>query len=119
MWRTRQFRCLVPVVAPPGGGYVNVGGTQVFVEEGDFVFLEMLLLLFGEGGAVVGYRSIWLLTIVISKVLALPVGAYIDNFASLFWLRDARLPADLWDFLRIALHKDKFFAGVRPLFPGM
>ena len=71
-----------------------------------------------------GYCSISrLLTIVISKVLALPAGAYIDDFASLFWLPDALLPVDLWDFVCdvrwVALHEDKFFTGVRPLFLAM
>ena len=71
-----------------------------------------------------GYCSISrLLTIVISKVLALPAGAYIADFASLFWLRDALLPTDLWDFvcdiLRVGLHREKFFEGGHPLFLGM
>ena len=34
VWRTRRFRCLVPVVAPPGGGYVDVDGVSVFVAAG-------------------------------------------------------------------------------------
>ena len=71
-----------------------------------------------------GYCSIsQLLTAVIAKVLALPAGAYIDDFSSLFWLRDVGLPRDIWDFicsiLRVSLHEDKFYEGVRPLFLGM
>ena len=123
-WRTRRFRCLVPIAAPAGGGYVGVGGVQTFIAAGDLVFLEMHRLLFGEAGAVAAYCGISRLVVaVVAKVLALPVGAYIYNFSSLFWLLDVRLPAQLWDFvrnvLRVALHEDKFYEGVRPLFLGM
>ena len=83
------------MVAPPGGGYVDVGGIRVFVAGGDFAFLEMYRLLFGEAGAAPAYCGISrLLTAVTTKVLALPAGAYIDDFSSLFCLLDVRLPAD-------------------------
>ena len=50
--RQRAFRALVPVVSP--GGTVPVAGSQVFVPEGDVVYLEMWRLLFGEAGWVPG-----------------------------------------------------------------
>ena len=83
-------------------------------------FLEMHRLLFGEAGAVASYCGISrLLTVAITSVLALPVAAYIDDFASLLWLPAPRL----WDFvcnvLRVSLHKDQFLEGVHPLFLGM
>ena len=56
-------------------------------------------------------------------MLALPAGAYIDDFSSLYRLLDVPLPAQLWDFghdvPRVALHEDKFQAGIQPLFLGM
>ena len=85
IWRTRQFRCLIPVVAPPGGSYITVRDVHVFAAAGDFVFLEMYRLLFGKAGAVPAYCGISrLLTAVIAKVLPLPAGTYIDDFSSLF-----------------------------------
>ena len=85
----------------------------MFVAAGDFVFLEMYRLLFSEAGSVPAYCG----------VSRLPVGAYIDNLSSLFWPQDVRLPTHLGDFvcsvLRVDLHVDKFYEGIRPLFLGM
>ena len=51
--RQCAFRALVPVVSL--GDVVPMAGSEVFVPEGQIVYLEMWRLLFGEAGSVPGY----------------------------------------------------------------
>ena len=119
--RRCPFRCLVPVVSP--GGWIDVGGSDVFVPEGQVVYLEFDRLLFGEGAAVPGYccpaRTV---AVVVVRILLLPVDHYVDDFASMFWAEDVTCPGDVYRFLtevlRFHVHPDKYHHGSKLIHLG-
>ena len=56
---------------------------QRYVPAGEVVYLEMHRLLFGEAGAVRAYCCVArTIAVAIAKVLGLPVGHHIDDFAA-------------------------------------
>ena len=120
--RSRCLRCLIPVVSP--GGVVTVEGEQHHVLASQDVYLEALRLLFVEGRAVAGYclpaRKV---AMVITKVLHLPPGHYIDDFFPMLLAADSTAVDDLWEFLTdvlsFRLQHQKFNFGAFLLYLGM